>query len=154
MTKRRGERRQGDRRQEPEHVEQVALFRMAALHAEKIPELGFLYAVPNGRKRHISEGIKLKAEGVKPGYPDIGLDVPKYRAVTNAVYAEDCLYHGLRIEMKAPGRRGTVSDTQITWHLWLKAQRYYVAVCDTWQQAWNEIVRYLGHPELVQPEAL
>lgn len=148
MIARRGDRRRGERRQEPEHTEQVALFHMAKLYQEKIPELGFLYAVPNGRFRHISEGVKLKAEGVKPGYPDVGLDVAQIAFKGSHGY-----YHGLRIEMKAPGQRRTVSDAQLTWHIFLKAQGYRVVVCDTWQEAWNEVVRYLNHPELIQPEA-
>ena len=136
--RRRGERRQGERRKEPEHVEQAQLFRWAALHERRIPELQWLYAIPNGRFRHISEAVKLKAEGVQPGVPDVALDVARQG------------YHGFRIEMKAPGKKKQTSEIQRCWHDFLRIQGYQVVTCDSWQEAWNALVTYLGHENLKQ----
>jgi hypothetical protein len=59
------------------------------------------WAVPNGGKRHIITAKKLKAEGVKPGVPDITI-------------IHDGLYYGL--EVKKPktvlGGKGRLSLTQ------------------------------------------
>lgn len=136
--RRRGPRRQADRRAEPEHEEQKSLFYWASLHEARIPELRWLYAIPNGRFRHISEAVKLKAEGVRAGVPDVALDVARGG------------YHGLRIEMKAPGRASTTSDIQLAWHQFLRAQGYDVRVFDDWRAAWNHLMVYLGHPALKQ----
>lgn len=40
----------------------------------------FVYAIPNGGGRSLSEGKKLKAEGVRAGVPDLGLILPDGRA--------------------------------------------------------------------------
>lgn len=133
------DRRRGERRKEPEHVEQKQLFHWCSLHEKRIPELQWLYAIPNGRFRHISEAVKLKAEGVRAGVPDVALDIARAG------------YHGLRLEMKAPGKAGQTSAIQECWHDFLRLQGYRVAVCDSWQTAWNEITTYLNHPELVIP---
>lgn len=137
--RRRGDRRQRGRRSEPEHVEQASLFRWTQLHEHRIPELRWLYAVPNGRYRAISEAVKLKLEGVRPGVPDVALDVAMGE------------YHGFRLEMKAPGKKNQRSEIQKAWHEWLAGQGYKVVTCSSWQEAWNELVTYLGHKNLVLP---
>ena len=84
-----------------EHAEQVALFRWAAIARSRYPELALLYAIPNGGHRHIQVARRLKAEGVKPGVPDICLPVPRGN------------WSGLYIELKTA--RGTVSKAQRGW---------------------------------------
>ena len=61
-----------------EHAEQVAVFEWSAYQRKKYPELDLLIAIPNGGKRHIGTAMKLKAEGVKPGVPDILLPVSRH----------------------------------------------------------------------------
>ena len=52
-----------------EHQEQVVLMRMIQLN---LPELfEHVFAVPNGGFRNIKTARYLKAEGVKPGVPDV-----------------------------------------------------------------------------------
>ena len=71
-----------------EHQEQVALIHWAKMRSATLPELGLLFAIPNGGERHLFVAKKLKAEGVKPGTPDLCLPVARGG------------YHGLFIEMK------------------------------------------------------
>ena len=113
-----------------EHVEQVTLMRWAALHERKWPELRLLHAVPNGGARHKAVAAAMKAEGVKPGVPD--LDLPVARGG----------WHGLRIELKAKG--GKVSPHQAQWIADLSAEGYCVAVCVGWEAARDVLMEYLG----------
>ena len=71
-----------------EHDEQSAIFEWAALMQGAYPELGLLFAIPNGGKRDKATAGKLKAEGVKAGVPDMCLPVSNGK------------YHGLFIELK------------------------------------------------------
>jgi hypothetical protein len=112
-----------------EHDEQAALFQWAAYNTARLPELALLFHVPNGGKRAPATAARLKAEGVKPGVPDVWLPVPRLGQ------------HGLVIEMKCHG--GRLSDEQKQWINDLHAQGYYVEVCWTWQQAADEIETYL-----------
>lgn len=112
-----------------EHNAQVALFRWAALEQRRMPELALMFAVPNGGNRNIITALKLKAEGVKAGVPDIFL--PCARSP----------YNGIFIEMKAKGRNPR--GNQLWWHNRLAEQGYYVAVCYGFDQACYEIENYL-----------
>lgn len=109
-----------------EHQEQVQLFAWAAYR----PELALLHAIPNGGKRDIRTAAMLKAEGVKPGVPDICLPVPKGG------------YHGLYIELKRR-KGGTVSKEQEAWIRALTAEGYCCALCHGWEAARDEIMRYI-----------
>lgn len=113
-----------------EHQEQVALMQWATLSLGRWPELALLHAIPNGGWRHPAIGAALKAEGVKPGVPD--LDLPVSRGG----------FHGLRIELKAKG--GNLSTPQREWIAWLRAEGYRVDVCVGWEAARDVIVAYLS----------
>ena len=71
-----------------EHDEQAALFEWATWHTSQCPELGLLFAIPNGGHRHPVVAARLKAEGVRAGVPDICLPVARKG------------YHGLFVELK------------------------------------------------------
>lgn len=114
---------------EREHHEQVALFKWARLQEKRTLDLRLLFAIPNGGKRNKATAGKLKAEGVKAGVPDICLPVARGR------------FHGLYIELKAPG--GKASDSQSSWLKALAAQGYCAHVCVGWESAKNVIVAYL-----------
>lgn len=122
-----------------EHLEQAALFEWAALAVGQYPELDMLFAVPNGGHRHPAVAARLKAEGVKASIPDIFLDVPRQG------------YHGLRIELKAPGgngeRRGELKQAQLD-RLNAYAEHGYLAVARWgWEAARNTLIDYLeGKP--------
>lgn len=112
-----------------EHLHQVALMQWAAIYSAQHPEISLLFAIPNGGKRNISVAKKLKAEGLKPGVPDLFLPVAKKG------------FHGLFIEMKAA--TGSTSKLQKEWISELIKQRYKVVVCKGWEVAMNEIKSYL-----------
>lgn len=76
-------------RLDDESGHQEALFSWAAYRTEIMPELQYMYHVPNGGKRDAATAVALKRQGVKAGVPDIML--PAARAG----------YHGLYIELKA-----------------------------------------------------
>lgn len=118
-------------RDDREHQEQVALFEWAARVQPRIPELALLFAIPNGSARHPVVASKLKAEGVKAGVLDIFLPVARR------------MWHGLWLELKAPG--GRMSDEQLEWAEALKAQGYAVDLSYGWQEAARKILAYLGY---------
>ena len=113
-----------------EHDEQVLYFRWIDETVRVHPDLARAFAVPNGGYRHIATAMKLKAEGVKPGIPDIMLLV-----------ARD-VYHGLMIEMKRPG--GTLSPMQADWHCAFTQDGFRVVIATTWESARDHTLAYLA----------
>lgn len=115
-----------------EGEEQATLFHWCEMVKGKYPELQLLFHIPNGGERRKSEAARMKAEGVKPGVPDLFLPVACGG------------YHGMFIEMK---RRegGRVSKEQRTWIHNLEWQGYRVEVCRGWEAAKQAIERYLNH---------
>lgn len=108
-----------------EAEEQAALFRWAAY----IPELKYMYAVPNGGKRQAREAANLKRQGVKAGVPDICLPLPKGK------------YHGLYIEMKVG--KNKPSDKQKEYIEYLSSVGYATCVCYGFDEAMRAITVYL-----------
>ena len=111
--------------------EQTALFKWAAFNTAKYPELNLMYAVPNGGSRNPIEAAHLKAQGVKPGVPDICLPVPSGR------------FTALYIELKRR-KGGKVSEAQRGWIAALNRVGCRAVVCRGWDEARVEIERYLG----------
>jgi len=122
-----------------EHHEQVALFDWARAQEGIRPELGLLYAIPNGQARPWSTnkkgqrfspvGQKLRAEGVQAGVPDVHLPVACGG------------YHGLWIEMKFGTNKPT--ESQQDWIGRLRAAGHRVEVCYSFEEARAAILRYL-----------
>lgn len=115
-----------------EHREQTCLMQWAELQSGSMPELRCLFAIPNGGWRHPATAARLKAEGVKPGVPDLFLAYP-----SNGM-------PGMFIEMK---RRtgGRLSPEQQAWRERLSMHGYRVRVCKGWEEAKTEIIDYLTH---------
>jgi hypothetical protein len=115
---------------------QAALFLWASWHQGKWPDLGLMFAIPNGGARDTVTGAMLKREGVKQGVPDIFLPVARGP------------YHGLFIEMKA-GKRGKVSEQQEYYLNRLAWNGYQAIVCRDTDSAIKAITNYmtLGLPE-------
>ena len=114
-----------------EAQEQESLFRWAAYNRIKYPELELMYHVPNGGGRNLIEAAHLKAQGVKPGVPDICLPVPNIK------------YTALYIELKRC-KGGKVSEEQRGWITALNRVGCRAVVCHGWDEAREEIERYLG----------
>jgi len=122
-----------------EHDHQALLFEWATWQARTVPEIGLLFAIPNGAatqhitntngKRWSPQGVKLKKEGLKKGVPDVCLPVARQG------------YHGLYIEMKRPGEKPT--PEQVKWLTALQSQGYLATVCDGFDDARTAILDYL-----------
>lgn len=113
-----------------EHNAQVMLFAWAGREAEERPELGLLFAVPNGGRRDKVTGARLKAEGVKAGVPDVWLPVARQG------------YHGLVIELKADATK-RASREQERWLADLMEQGYLAVVCHGCEAAKGVLREYL-----------
>ena len=116
-----------------EHEEQAALVVWCKLNERKHPELAWVFAIPNGGYRHPATAGRLKAEGVRRGYPDLGLDVARGG------------FHGLRIELKRR-KGGGLSPEQHTWGVRLMRQGYDWNVARGWEEARDVLLRYLALP--------
>lgn len=88
-----------------------------------------MYHIPNEGKRSAAYGARLKAEGLRPGVPDICLPVARGK------------HHGMYVEMKVD--KNKVTPEQDMYMVGLAKQGYYVAVCYGWQQASQMITKYL-----------
>lgn len=107
-----------------EHDEQAAVVKWCRLVARFrwpwlcLPDGEFaIYATPNGGERNKIVAARLKAEGVKPGVPD--LHVP-----------------GLRLWVEMKRRKGSVtSDAQKGWHAYLRTIGDTVIVAKGFQEA-------------------
>lgn len=115
-----------------EHQEQVAVIDWWR-HACKgygLPEFA-LFAIPNGGARDPITGSRLKAEGVRPGAPDLLLAVTR-QTVPGA---------GLFIEMKR--LKGVTSDDQLEFQKYLIAAGYAAWICYGASEAIAAIKQYL-----------
>lgn len=101
--------------------------RMAAFNGGKVSD--YLHHSPNGGKRDLREAVRLKAQGVMSGYPDLHLFVARHG------------FHGLFIEMKSP--TGTTSANQKEVMKRLSEQGYKCVVCKSFESAQKEIKEYL-----------
>ncbi len=112
-----------------EAAEQEALFHWARLAAGRLPELAYMFHVPNARPNRF-ERMNMGRQGVKRGVPDIMLLVARGG------------YHGLLIELKIEG--GSVSPTQEAFLAFAREQGYQALVCWGWTQAKDAIESYLA----------
>lgn len=87
-----------------------------------------LYAIPNGGARNIITGVRLKAEGVRRGVPDLCYPVPVFPLC------------GLYIEVKTP--TGRISKEQMAELEMLELDGYAVAVCRSADDIVKTILEY------------
>lgn len=117
---------------------QMALFAWAADNVGRYPQLKWLHSIPNGGQRHVAEASKLVATGMRGGIWDVFLPYP-YDGMTG--------YHGCYIEMKKPERRnhkdGGLSKDQLEFGAYAERSGYFCAVCYTWEEARDVILKYL-----------
>lgn len=115
-----------------EHKEQCAVLEWWGYkcHSFGVPE-HLLFAIPNGGARNAITGAILKAEGVRPGVPDLFLAHPNR------------YYSGLFIEMKKT-KGGRVSDAQSGIRALLMMAGYDVQICEGADKARAVITDYLS----------
>lgn len=118
-----------------EHDTQSAFFAWARL--QTFPDIDLMHATPNGGHRNIVTATKLKAEGVKPGVPDVSWPVARGGFI------------GLAIEFKdGDGGPTKAQRDRITA---LQRAGWCVLVCWDWQAAARAVKGYAGMWELVTP---
>lgn len=115
---------------ESEDSQQLALMCWAALNYNKYPELKRLVHIPNGGFRNKREAAKLKAMGVKRGFPDLFLPIGRGE------------WFSLFIELKKI-KDGVLSSEQKDWIAFLKAEGYAATVCNGWLEARDTLISYL-----------
>ena len=124
-----------------ESDEQAALFRWADEFKREYPELALLNGSLSGVKLTIGQGVKAKKQGMKKGFPDISLPVPRGA------------YHGLYIELKTKPYRNhkgkmvypQASKEQVEWLNALNHNGYRAVICTGYDMARAEILTYLGY---------
>lgn len=119
-----------------EHTTQVAFFQWAAY--QRFPGIELLHATPNGGARHPAVAGKLKAEGVKPGVPDVSWPVARGGFI------------GLAIEFKHGD--GNPSKEQRERIDRLQREGWCVAVCWSWEAAARLLTGYAGMLSVALPE--
>lgn len=112
-----------------EHVIQSQVFRWAELQSGVHPELRLLFAIPNSGKRSYALAAYMRAEGLRAGFPDMGLPVAR------------CGFSALYIEQKA--KDGKVSDNQRAWHEKLRKENNLVEVCYGFEATIDILTRYV-----------
>lgn len=113
-----------------EAQEQKSLIEWAKWQEGRYPELKMLMHIPNEGKRSKRYGAELKRLGLRPGFPDLGLFVPRNNK------------SGLFIEMKVG--RNKCTDNQKKWIKALIGQGYEVKVCYSCEEAIQVIKKYLN----------
>lgn len=116
-----------------EAMEQRALIQWAAAAHGRWPELEWLFHPANGGKRGKIAASMLKAEGVRPGVPDLILLKPRG------------VYLGLVIELKATGSRySDISKDQLKWLRQLRQEGYCACAVNGWVIAKKLLEAYLS----------
>ena len=112
-----------------EATEQEDVISWCSHHERMYPELKWIHHCPNGGNRQKAEASRLKAQGVKPGVPDLHLPVPKGE------------YHGLYIEMKYD--KGRLEPVQKEWLIAMADAGHFACVCYGYDYAVKVIEDYV-----------
>lgn len=114
-----------------EHKEQVEFFQwLRHLYDEEPLVKHLVFAVPNGGLRGKREAMRMRAEGVRRGIPDIACMIPVGQ------------YHGAFFEFKT--RNGRVSPEQKVVAELLRQQGYHVEVAWGLEDLKKKFLAYLG----------
>lgn len=89
-----------------------------------------LFSIPNGGRRDVVTGARMKAEGARRGVPDLCLAVPRGP------------YHSMYLELKTI--KGRQNEEQKAFQLLLMGQGHHVAVAHGWEEATRAITAYLS----------
>ena len=120
------------------HIEDSLQIECVRWFTLQYPEYSaLLHHSPNGGARSKVEGAIFKKMGVRPGFPDLFLYVPRE-------YAPGKWYHGLAIEMKTEERGSRQSDVQKLWEKRLSGMGYVYCVARTVDNFISICEEYLG----------
>lgn len=114
-----------------EAEEQAAVIEWATAHAARLPGVDAIFHVPNGEERSKAAGARLKAQGVRPGIPDLCIPVARGG------------YHGLWIELKRADRSNGPTQAQRAWMERLQHEGYYCVLAYGAGEAIDAIRGYL-----------
>ena len=123
-----------------EHAHQRAFFQwlnFVQLTGEH-PMARMAFAIPNGGKRDQITAGRLKAEGVKPGVPDVCYPLPRWAGSLARVE-----FLSLWLEFKKPDE-GTPSAVQDEWRIDLRVCGHAVANVWSWRLARQAFLDYVG----------
>ena len=110
-----------------------SLIQMAVIRWYRLqyPHLeGLLVGYPAGIHLGMTARVRAKAMGLKAGMPDLMLFVPRKES------------HGLFLELKT--QTGKLSKVQKEYHETLRSQLYTIVTCHSFEEAIDEIRRYLS----------
>ena len=121
-----------------EAEEQIALFAWINANTSRHPALAFAHHSPNGEFRFPATAGRLKAMGVRAGFPDVLM-------VWNHNRDRRCgmNYVGLAIELKRSDRSNHATNEQVIWLEYLAAQGFRCEICYGAQAAIGIICEYL-----------
>ena len=111
-----------------EHEEQAAVVQWFDLQYPQLSRL--LFAIPNGANKSIAAAMKFKREGLRAGFPDLGLAVGRRG------------YKGMFMEMKRV-KGSFVTPEQLQYIHELSEQGFYVCVGYGFDDARKRIDWYL-----------
>ncbi len=114
-----------------EHSDQVLL----VMHLRTFYPEVLVAAVPNGAVTGGLQRVRLVAEGLLPGFPDLCVLEPRGG------------FHGLFVEMKSLKATAVVSEAQRRVHRILMTKGYQVLVCYGYASAKAEVIKYLELPK-------
>ncbi len=124
-----------------EHEEQAIVIAWADELAQwkRYPEMALLYAIPNGGyalagdiARRSAAAAKLRAEGLRAGFPDLCLPVARRG------------FWALYIEMKSTRKGAETSDDQLAWMDALNKAGNHAVVCYGHKEAQDKLIWYLS----------
>jgi hypothetical protein len=132
----------GTRIHEPkEHDIQAAYFNYIFLRGKTCEKYDLVYSIPNAGKRGRFARGRILAEGLRAGFPDVGIAYQGTHLGTR--------YPGMFIEFKRP-RTGRMSPEQETYkRLLIKAGYLYLVLTDA-TEAMNITDAFLGEPGLLE----
>ena len=113
-----------------EYDAQMAVFKWADTMSRKWPELRLLVGSLNGAVLVKRQAMIVKYVGLKNGFPDIQLPIPRGG------------YHGLFIELKRDKKSKMTLD-QDEWQFILNDQGYKAVRCNGKEEAIKTIIEYL-----------
>jgi hypothetical protein len=135
-----------------EHDEQAGFFAridwICATYPDQYPDLGAIFAVPNGGERPATEdangnrvsvvAARMRDEGLRAGVPDLCIPVP--RAPHPGAFLETKRRRG------APSR---IDPDQVVWITRLLDLGWFVRVCYGEAELWRTATEYLGYTALI-----